>query len=148
MPIQNIPAQLKEGITLGPSRQLATGVFGLSALAVAALYATGLGPMFMVGGVLLVAYWVLDAGAKHVTRTAPQAIMALGWYEDGGVWCLDGAGEHQRCKLISAFPTEWLTFLLLADERNAKRAVMLTDDNVGAKKLRVVRTYLRNTRLS
>ncbi|MEM7251473.1 MAG: hypothetical protein AAF493_08635 [Pseudomonadota bacterium] len=140
--MSEIPTQLKEGINLGPSRTLAAAVFGFSALLVAALYATGLGLLFMLSGVALVGFWVLDTGAKHVTRTSPSAIMAVGWYEDGSLWCLDGAGTHNRCTLISAFPTEWIALMLLRDERNAKRAVMMTTDNVGPSKFRLVRAYL------
>ena len=137
-----IPSPLKEGISLGPSRQLAMVLLSLSALAVVALYLTHLEPMALSGGVLLIGWWLVDAGAKHVTRTASSAIVSLGWYEDGTLWCLNGAGEHHRCTLLSSFLGEWLTFLLLRDEVNTKYAVLISTDNVDRSKRHLVRSYL------
>ena len=117
-------------------------LLSLSALTIVALYITNLEPMALLGGVLLTGWWLIDAGTKHVTRTAPSAIVSFGWYEDGSLWCLNGTGEHYRCTLLSSFLGEWLTFLLLRNKVNVKYAVLISTDNVDRRKRHLVRRYL------
>ena len=138
-----VPASLKEGITLGPSPQLAVVVCGLSALVALALYIAGLDPLGLVGAVGLLGFWCWETGTKHVSRSADKAIVAFGWYEGGDLWFLNRQGEHNRCTMASCFIGDWLTLLVLRDEHNRRWSVVLSTDNVSISKRRLVRLYLR-----